>query len=365
MAFRTADILDCFSTAYETARQAFVSTAQSHGARVSSHLNPVGEGASGELLYMDIAELGDARGESSLIISSGTHGIEGYAGSALQIGLLRDGLTEILPHGTVCYLVHAVNPFGFSYKRRVNEDNVDLNRNFIDFSHPLPNSEDFRAFRDFADGKIAAGRVADEIDAGELYLQQAGEARYQRALTMGQYIDHTAIYYGGRESTWSNCTWRAFLNEALKEKSLAVHVDIHTGLGRYGQETLIYTRSPADPGFDLACSCFGVDRLLIPGSKLTPDISGPIPSSFQRFEQDTPVVGVAPEYGTVPLREMLSALLEENSLWQAGRRSGSTRRATIQRMMNCFCPDDPGWRADVWQQFRQRMNETVEFLKHR
>ena len=221
MAFRTADILDCFSTAYETARQAFVSTAQSHGARVSSHLNPVGEGASGELLYMDIAELGDARGESSLIISSGTHGIEGYAGSALQIGLLRDGLTEILPHGTVCYLVHAVNPFGFSYKRRVNEDNVDLNRNFIDFSHSLPNSEDFRAFRDFADGKIAAGRVADEIDAGELYLQQAG------------------------------------------------------------------------------------------------------------------------------------------------RRSGSTRRATIQRMMNCFCPDDPGWRADVWQQFRQRMNETVEFLKHR
>ena len=32
--------------------------------------------------------------------------------------------------------IHAVNPYGFSQLRRVNEDNVDLNRNFRDFSHP-------------------------------------------------------------------------------------------------------------------------------------------------------------------------------------------------------------------------------------
>ena len=30
-----------------------------------------------------------------------------------------------------CVLLHALNPFGFAWRRRVNEDNVDLNRNFL------------------------------------------------------------------------------------------------------------------------------------------------------------------------------------------------------------------------------------------
>ena len=29
-------------------------------------------------------------------------------------------------------MIHALNPFGFAHLRRANEDNVDLNRNFVD-----------------------------------------------------------------------------------------------------------------------------------------------------------------------------------------------------------------------------------------
>ena len=30
-----------------------------------------------------------------------------------------------------CVLLHALNPYGFAWLRRVNEHNVDLNRNFL------------------------------------------------------------------------------------------------------------------------------------------------------------------------------------------------------------------------------------------
>ena len=63
-------------------------------------------------------------------------------------------------------------------------------------------------------------------------------------------------------------------------RALIIHMDIHTGLGQFGQETLIYTRNPGGRGYGLACRCYGEDKLLLPGDALTPDVSGPIPSSF-------------------------------------------------------------------------------------
>ena len=364
MSFQSADILECYNTSYEKARHAFLDAAHEQGVEVASFLNPCGKGAAGEGLYMDIAVIGQAGFESALIVSSGTHGIEGYAGSALQVGMLRGGLAELAPASTACYLVHAVNPFGFSYQRRVNEDNVDLNRNFIDFSRPLPSSDASAEFRAYADREMEEGRAADEMAAAARYFEAVGETRYQRSLTMGQYFDPTSIYYGGRKAVWSNRTWRRFLDAVLRTKSLAIHMDIHTGLGSYGEETLIYTRNPKAPGFELARRCFGKSDLLIPGDAITPDVSGPIPSSFAEFEDDMPVLGVAPEFGTVPLNEMLSALIEENANWQAGNRNEPGRQAIVKRMMECFCPKDRDWRIRVWRQFKRRIDQSIEFLNN-
>lgn len=362
MAFRSGDILNWFSTSYEEARDAILRAAEERGAAVTSHLNPRAKGVSGEDLHMDVVTVGNAGASHALIISSGTHGIEGYAGSALQLGLLFDGISATLPGHTVCHLVHAVNPFGFSHYRRVNEDNVDLNRNFVEFSGPMPHSNEFSEFHSFADQAIAEGRVGDDAEAAAHFLEEVGERTFQRALTMGQYMDPTAVYYGGREPTWSNHTWRRFLDEALPGTSLVVHMDLHTGLGRKGEETLIYTRNTKCAGFRLACRCYGKTDLLIPGARLTPDISGPIPSSFGKFEDNLPVIGVAPEYGTVPLNDMLATLIEENALWHNDDRSGLGRASRFDRMMNCFCPDDAGWRIGVWRQFRRRIDQTIAFL---
>ena len=70
----------------------------------------------------------------------------------------------------MCHLAHAVNPFGFSYCRRVNEDNVDVNRNFVDFSRPLADSDDFLRFRAFAAREMEEGRAAEDTEMAARYL---------------------------------------------------------------------------------------------------------------------------------------------------------------------------------------------------
>jgi hypothetical protein len=86
---------------------------------------------------MDVAILAHATSseaaETILVHSSGVHGVEGFAGSAIQIAALSRLSTGSGDHwrsGSVCTVfVHAVNPFGFASLRRFNENNVDLSRN--------------------------------------------------------------------------------------------------------------------------------------------------------------------------------------------------------------------------------------------
>ena len=112
-----------------------------------------------------IAGLGHGRGlkrNVNVIHSSGTHGVEGYLGSAVQIRFLRELLlrnnndciddddVRPSPPSSISQasspslafpptekvrkvlLIHLVNPYGMRHHRRTNENNVDLNRNVLD-----------------------------------------------------------------------------------------------------------------------------------------------------------------------------------------------------------------------------------------
>ena len=128
-----------FSPSYREARARFIQASQACGARLHRDTLPL-LGAKGEELAMDVAVHGPADAAQVLMTTSAVHGIEGFCGSAIQTGWLQ---SLSLPPGVAVVHVHAVNPHGFSHARRVNENNVDLNRNFIDFAQPLPVNADY------------------------------------------------------------------------------------------------------------------------------------------------------------------------------------------------------------------------------
>src|SRR4029434_6911072 len=129
-----------FSQSYAEARDRFLAAAPARELAVESHVLEGHAGVDGETLAMDVALAGDPSAPGLLILWSATPGIEGYCGSGCQVAYLHDDAFArmIGETRTAVLFVHALNPYGFSHGRRVNEDNADLNRNFRDFSVPPP-----------------------------------------------------------------------------------------------------------------------------------------------------------------------------------------------------------------------------------
>src|SRR5262249_19885165 len=115
-----------FSADYTVASDRFRESAAHAGARLEA-LPLTAKGPKGEELTVDIAWFGSASPTRVLVHSSGLHGIEGFAGSAIQLQFIEK--LPALHAEAALVLVHILNPYGMSWLRRVNENNVDLNRN--------------------------------------------------------------------------------------------------------------------------------------------------------------------------------------------------------------------------------------------
>ncbi|MGW8249613.1 MAG: DUF2817 domain-containing protein, partial [Anaerolineales bacterium] len=69
--------------------------------------------------------------ERLLVLTIGQHGIEAYLGSAVMQVMIDEFLHRLPQQEIGLLLVHVINPWGMKYRRRVNSQNVDLNRNFV------------------------------------------------------------------------------------------------------------------------------------------------------------------------------------------------------------------------------------------
>ena len=244
-------VSEYFAHSYSEARTNFLAAACTAGSHLAQYVLPNIRGPNDEDLIVDVALLGAQNPENLLVLISGTHGVEGFCGSGCQIGYLADQLYEALSSTTGLLLVHALNPFGFAWLRRVNEDNIDLNRNFHDFSKTLPWSESYEALHNLLIPEQWEGAQRDKADAAlQEYIAKRGFRTFQAEITGGQYTRPSGLFYGGNKPTWSNKILRQILADRITStvKKLAV-IDFHTGLGRTGFGEPIYVGS-TDDSFD-------------------------------------------------------------------------------------------------------------------
>src|SRR5688572_13951314 len=211
-------IPQCFSESYAEARAKFCGAAAEAGGSIRSWLNANARGPDGELLYLDTARFGAHDAANMLVLISSTHGVEGHCGSGAQIAWLRTGGPAKLPKDTGALLIHAINPYGFAWTRRVTEDNVDLNRNFVDHDKAYPKNEGYLALadavlpRDWNDASLAE---TERVFAS--YAQTHGAFGLQGALSGGQYTHADGIFFGGNRPAWSNRTLRAIARTELEQ----------------------------------------------------------------------------------------------------------------------------------------------------
>ncbi|MDP9195977.1 MAG: M14 family metallopeptidase [Pseudomonadota bacterium] len=221
---------------YETFRPLFLEAARKKGADLLFHIHPDVRGVQRETLAVDVATFIRGTPRSLFINVSAVHGAEGPAGSLIQRNILDRLDVDSLPSDTALVFIHALNPWGFSWYRRETEDNVDLGRNFADFSSPPDNP----GYAGLHPG-LRPPRWKDFPRALRyLYsLYRQDRAAFEDALTGGQYHWPDGLYYGGNKPTWSHRIFVDILHRYAAAASRIIYLDWHTGLGPYGTSQII------------------------------------------------------------------------------------------------------------------------------
>ena len=368
-----------FAVSYSEARVKFLEAAAIAGLSVQSHAHPL-KGRDGEDLAMDVARDGPLDAQNLLIVSSACHGVEGYCGSGVQVHALHDAewLEKARANsagGTAVLYIHALNPYGFSHVRRATHENVDLNRNFQDFTKPLPDNAAYRALHSLIlpdQWPPDAANQAATLD----FIAKNGEAAYQAAISQGQHEFADGLFYGGVAPTWSNQTLRAVLRQHAGQAKRVAWIDLHTGLGASGHGERIWAGKNDSAAIARARSWWGGEKTDGAGrSAATPITSiydGTSTSAFltglmwHSIAQEAPqaeYTGIAMEYGTVPILDVLGALRAEHWLNNHPEAPPEQARQIKAQMLAAFYTDTDLWKGQIISQARQAMFQAIDGLQ--
>ena len=358
------DAASHFSRSYAEARGKFLAAADAAGLDVEQHLHPL-LGRDGEALAMDVALEGAKDARALLLLSSGCHGIEGYCGSGIQHALLGDADWHALlrASGVAVLYVHALNPYGFSWWRRTTQENVDLNRNFHDFAQPLPANPGY--------DEIAALLVpptwppSPEVNAAlQRHIAAHGLRALQQAATSGQHDHAEGIFYGGRNPTWSQVTLRQVLQQHGQRCARLGWIDFHTGLGPSGVGERIFACRDDASALARAKAWWGEGITSIyDGSSTSAPLTGLMWTAIYDECPQAEYTGIALEYGTVPVMEVLDALRADQWLENHPEAGEAQRAAIKQRMLEAFYTDTDAWKEAVLAQAVDAVRQGVAGLR--
>ncbi len=335
-----------FSPTYAVARDRFISRARRLGAELERHVHPEARGPAAEPLSIDVAFAGPRDAAGVLVVISATHGVEGFAGSAVQLDLL-DRLVQTPPKVGLM-LIHGLNPYGFAWIRRTNEDNVDLNRNFVDHDAAAPDDSAYRALHPLLVPARWSGPERDAADNGLMAkVAELGPRAVQEAITCGQYSHPDGLYYGGRAPAWSNRVLRGLIAARLEAVPRVGVIDIHTGLGPAGHGELLFSGEPDGDECRRAQAWWGADEVEIErlGEAISPPLNGEMPTAFDAVPGA--VTRITLEYGTAPMLEVMQALRAETWTTARGAIQSAEGQAAKAALRAAFELPDAQWRADV------------------
>lgn len=332
-----------------TSRARLLAAAEEAGATLVAYRHPR-PGPDGEVLTTDTARFGAPIGEARavVLVSSGLHGVEGHAGSGVQQLLLGSGRLAALPADVAVVLVHAVNPYGFAWSRRVDHENIDVNRNFVDYT-ALPENPRY--------GDVDAILNPTEIDLddrsflGDLlaFWAEVGDDVAFRTISGGQYSHPRGVQFGGQGASWSRRTLEQIWACELEGAAEAVALDVHTGLGPLGRLTVFQTADPDEAAADAGAAWF-------PEHIYRSDRTGSVDHGLMGPGLDEWAAGrlgtatFVLEVGTHEPTEGVAVFRADNWLHHHGDPASEIGRRIRAQVRDFFFVDDPGWRADVADQ---------------
>ena len=354
--------MDSFSNTYSEARSKFIAAATATGAQMYTYGRNDLSGKDGEPLSCDVAILGDKIAETAAIVISGTHGAEGYCGSAIQHRWLSLAKDKSPPAGMKIVLVHAVNPWAFSYMTRTTENNVDLNRNF------LAKKDDFERHNESYD-KLVPFLHAKSIEADQslaahrayrAYLDQHGWM-IENESWQGQTRHADGIFFAGKDPEWGNQVFRKIINDHLSSATTIGYIDWHTGVGCYGEIVHLFFDEVGSPEHR-AASSWWADRDnggSAFNAGVMPKYEGLLCRAIRQELPKPRIAGAVIEFGTADDYSVFRADRLDRWIKFEGRGDPQLDKLREEYRNSC-CPNELGWRRFVMREGPLKIEQLVQ-----
>lgn len=306
-------------------------------------------------LACDIAEFGPIDADVLLVMSSGTHGAEGYVGSAIQTAVMR---TAKFDECKVA-MIHAVNPWGMATRSRTDHNGIDVNRNFVDFGvAPRVNLTYDRLAPYF---HVDCWNLADRRTAYAALLNRAND-KALAAFAAGQFHRPDGLYWGGSGPSWSRTVLESAVPPLLAGASTVLWIDWHSGLGTYGERVVLNTARPNSTADRMARQWCGTAGGTWQDHEDLPAYNGLLIQGMKRLAPpDTLFVGLVMEFGTGDDFQVFRADCLDRYLTHEGRsdRCFSRMRDDYAR---AYFPTDLDWQENLLAEGERVANTALEAL---
>lgn len=348
-------ILGYFKDTYEESRQAFLNLCKTF---------PEGELASHKISNKENADLtvetfylppSSGNKKRLLILTSGIHGIEGFTGSALQCAFLEDQFWNLKDQDMGILIIHGINPYGFKHKRRVTENNIDLNRNF-ETSRDLfkLKNEGYAKVRGLLDTKKKSSRLMFYLKSISS-IKKYGKDALRRAIVSGQYEYPEDIFFGGNDFEPQVSLIQKEVIHYGEGYSQVLLVDLHTGYGQRAKLHLFGDRSPFIDQNHMN-SVFKNLNVDYGQEKDFYTVTGGFTVFMAKlFHEKAKFAGVCFEMGTVDSHKTLGSL---DSLYRMVNEKFN--KSLYQEL---FYPSSPEWRVGVFEQFKNTLSSAIKNWK--
>lgn len=354
---------ESFFNSYEDIRTHLQELTADLGVEISSHAIDADDG-----LYIDSFYLPSTGEKTNLVVlTTGVHGIEGYIGSVMLDVFFREVYPTLDDANTGVLVVANVNPYGMKYFRRYNENNVDLNRNFIlDWeTFDLSSNKEYPKVDTFLG---PTGKIGNALwhEAG-FYLSLGktavtdGAGTISDALLTGQYQYPQGVYYGGTGDEASTVYLKDVFSQCLDSPyENIVHIDIHSGYGpRYNMvifNSVFETMNEAE-----SQAAFGYDHIIAYDSESFYATTGDTTDFFYRLAQqkqrETDLFSTCFEFGTIgdaffDTILSLKYTVDENRNHWYPTDNPTSARILHENYMELFYPTETAWREKTVEDFK-------------
>jgi len=336
-----------FSETIPQSEEIFERAAAAAGAAVERYPHPL-PGPEGEALSTLTARLGASKPERVIVIVSGTHGIEGYAGAAIQSAYLETKGGSALEDNEALLMIHQINPWGCAWNRREDHENIDIFRNLVYCDEPFRENPLYDQYEEGLNPRAWEGPVRERSnEILQDFIREKGMDGVITAFRRGQHLHPKGITYHGAGPSWSRLTVEEIGRRHLVGANRIDVLDIHTGFGEFGEGIIISCETPGSERAEWVDNRFGELIYRWGQVGMIPDHPHGPYHIWEKQVGEGRVCDFGLEFGTYDLATRMETIRAATFLFNRGDPTSEFGRKIRAEIRENFYPASEDWRARI------------------